>query len=147
MSKYLVRYRYLMLGLTLALAAICGVLVFRVNVNTDLTKYLPDDSRMKAGLELLTSEFDLSPDMAGGDVRVMADSLSAEEKVDLKYQLHTLPEVGNVRVLENGIHTLYELSVDKSIDQVALGREIRESHPKIATVKPPRTAPLPIPPC
>ena len=135
MSKYLVRYRYLMLGLTLALAAICGVLVFRVNVNTDLTKYLPDDSRMKAGLELLTSEFDLSPDMAGGDVRVMADSLSAEEKVDLKYQLHTLPEVGNVRVQENGIHTLYELSVDKSIDQVALGREIRESHPKIAAVE------------
>lgn len=135
MSKYLVRYRYLMLGLTLALAAICGVLVFRVNVNTDLTKYLPDDSRMKAGLELLTSEFDLRPDMAGGDVRVMADSLSSEEKVDLKYQLHTLPEVGNVRVQENGIHTLYELSVDKSIDQVALGREIRESHPKIATVE------------
>ena len=124
-----------MLGLTLALATICGVLVFRVNVNTDLTKYLPDDSRMKAGLELLTSEFDLSPDMAGGDVRVMADSLSAEEKVDLKYQLHTLPEVGNVRVQENGIHTLYELSVDKSIDQVALGREIRESHPKIAAVE------------
>jgi uncharacterized membrane protein YdfJ with MMPL/SSD domain len=90
---------------------------------------------MKAGLDLLGSEFDLSADMAGGDVRVMADSLTAEEKVDLRYQLHQLPEVDNVTVQENGIHTLYELGVAKSVDQVALGREIGRHHPKIAAVE------------
>lgn len=135
MSKILVRYRYLLLGLTLVLAAVCGVLMFHVNINTDLTKYLPDDSPMKAGLDLLGSEFDLSADMAGGDVRVMADSLTAEEKVDLRYQLHQLPEVDNVTVQENGIHTLYELGVAKSVDQVALVREIGRRHPKITAVE------------
>ena len=135
MNKFLVRHRHLMLGMTLALAAICGVLMFHVNINTDLTKYLPDDSPMKAGLDLLGSEFDLSADMAGGDVRVMADSLTAEEKVNLRYQLHQLPEVGNVTVQENGVHTLYELSVAKSVDQVALGKDLRETYPQIVSVE------------
>ena len=135
MSKFLVKYRYWALGLTMVLAVVCGVLMFRVNINTDLTKYLPSDSPMKAGLDVLTTEFNLGGAMAGGDVRVMADSLSAQEKVDLKYQLHKLPEVSNVVVQENGTHTLYELSVSGDIDQVALGKEIRQSNPKIVVVE------------
>ena len=32
-------------------------MMFRTNVNADMTKYLPDDSQMKRGLEIVTADF------------------------------------------------------------------------------------------
>ena len=49
--SFLVERRHWLLGLMLVLAVVCGVMVPRVNVNTDMTKYLPRDSEMKKGLD------------------------------------------------------------------------------------------------
>ncbi|MCQ2297660.1 MAG: MMPL family transporter [Bacteroidales bacterium] len=106
-----------------------------VNVNTDMTKYLPDDSHMKAGIDLINHEFDLSGQMGGSDIRVMATDLTPEEKVDFRVRLRKIPEVKSVSVQENGNHTLYELSVPKSVDQLALGKKIHKSHSKIDYVE------------
>ena len=51
------RYHNLLFFITLGLAAVCAVLIPEVNVNSDMTKYLPDGSRMKQGLEILQDEF------------------------------------------------------------------------------------------
>lgn len=134
-SHTLTRYRHWFLSATLIFSAACAILMFRVNINTDMTLYLPDDSPMKAGLGILQQNFGLSPDMAGASVRVMTLDQTDEEKVDMRYQLSQMPEVGGVNILENNEHTLYELNVDKSIDQVDLGRTIASQYSKIQAVE------------
>ena len=42
-----------MFFVTVALAVVCGFAMFHTNVNADMTKYLPDDSQMKRGLEIV----------------------------------------------------------------------------------------------
>lgn len=134
-SHTLTRHRHWFLSATLIFSAVCAILMFRVNINTDMTLYLPDDSPMKAGLGILQQNFGLSPDMAGASVRVMTLDQTDEEKVDMRYQLSQMPEVGGVNILENNEHTLYELNVDKSIDQVDLGRTIASQYSKIQAVE------------
>ena len=54
-------------------------MMFRVNVNADMTKYLPDDSQMKSGLEIMNSEFGSMAQMSGTDVHVMFEGLRPNE--------------------------------------------------------------------
>lgn len=135
MSKLLVTYRHWIFGATLLLAAICGVLILHVNVNTDMTQYLPNDSRMKAGLQIMQQEFGLSTDMAGANVRVMTNGQSHEEQVDMLYQLRQMSQVESVTLSENGSHTLYELSTPKDIDMIALGKSISRRYDKVEAVE------------
>ena len=135
MADFFIRYRHWLLGLTVLLAVVCAVLTFHVNINTDMTKYLPDDSNMRAGLEIMNDEFGDLAEMGGSDVRVMCKDLTDEEKVDMMVELRKLEQVNSVREQENGKHTLYELGVSKSIDQVALGKEISEQYPKVKVVE------------
>lgn len=44
---WIVRQRRWILALTLILAAVCGILIPGVQVNSDMTKYLPEDSQMR----------------------------------------------------------------------------------------------------
>lgn len=135
MTKYLIKYRYWLLGITLAFAALCAVLLFHVNINTDMTKYLPDDSQMRAGLEVMNGEFGDLTEMGGNDVRVMFNGLSDEEKLEKMAYLRGVEHVKSVMELENGSHTLYELGVAGSVDQVALGEQIEEKFPEVVAVE------------
>ncbi|MCQ2285100.1 MAG: MMPL family transporter, partial [Bacteroidales bacterium] len=111
------------------------VLAFHVNINTDMTKYLPDDSNMRAGLEIMSDEFGDLAEMGGSDIRVMCQNLTDEEKVDMMVDLRKIKQVNSVREQENGIRTLYELGVSKSVDQVTLGKEIANQYPKVKVVE------------
>ena len=57
-------YHYILFAVTVAMAVVCGIMAFHVNVNADMTKYLPDDSQMKRGLEIVMSEFGSSAQMS-----------------------------------------------------------------------------------
>lgn len=135
MIKYLIKYRYWLLGITLAFSALCAVLIFRVNINTDMTKYLPDDSQMRAGLEVMNGEFGDMTEMGGNDIRVMFNGLSDEDKLEKMAYLRGVEHVKSVMELENGSHTLYELGVAGSVDQVALGEQIEEKFPDVVSVE------------
>lgn len=100
-----------------------------------MTKYLPNDSNMRAGLEILHDEFGDMAEMGGNGVRVMFKDLSEDEKLDIMGDLRKLEEVNSVIEQENGNRTLYELGVSSSIDQVALGSEISENFPKVEVVE------------
>jgi len=119
------RHHNLLFFITLVLAAVCGFLIPRVNVNSDMTKYLPDNSRMKQGLEILTDEFG-GQQLTTADVRVMFKGLEAEEIGMMADSLASLPEVEGVtyKSTEDCSYTLYELNVPKSIDQKTFGKEI-----------------------
>jgi len=50
-------YKYLILGIFLVLTIVSAILSFRVEVNYDMTKYLPKDSNTKQAIEILSEEF------------------------------------------------------------------------------------------
>ena len=56
LADFIVRFRYQVLGIMLAAAAICALLMPRVTVVTDMTTYLPDASSMKKGIEIMKEE-------------------------------------------------------------------------------------------
>lgn len=126
MANILIKYRHWFLGITLALSAVCAVLLFHVNINTNMSKYLPDNSKMRAGLEIMSDEFGDLAENNGGGIRVMFNQLSDEQKADIKAKLREIKEVNSVITQENGSRTLFELGVSNSVDQMALGEEISE---------------------
>lgn len=109
----------------MALAIVSGILMSRVNVNADLTKYLPDDSQMKSGLEIINSEFG-SSQMSGTDVHVMFEGVRPEEVHGIRSLLEAYPDVHDAacRYSSDSAYTLFDLDVPKSVDQKALGKQI-----------------------
>ena len=121
-------FHYILFAITIALAIVCGVLTFHVNVNADMTKYLPDDSQMKSGLEIIMSEFGSSAQMSGADVHVMFEGLRPNEIPGIRTLLDGYPDVNGVsyRYSTDSTHTVFDLDVPKSVDQKALGKQISD---------------------
>ena len=101
-------------------------MMFRVNVNADMTKYLPDDSQMKSGLEIITTEFSSAAQMSGTDVHVMFEGLQPNEVPGIRTLLDAYPDVHGVsyRYSRDSVYTVFDLDVPKSVDQKALGKQI-----------------------
>ena len=60
-AGFIVKYRYIILAVIVAIAAVCSYLITKVNINNDMTAYLPDSSNMKQGVDVMAKEFsDLS---------------------------------------------------------------------------------------
>ena len=119
-------FHYILFALTVVLAAISVVMMFHVNVNADMTKYLPDDSQMKSGLKIITSEFGSSAQMSGADVHVMFEGMRPNEVPGIRTLLEGYPDVHSVtyRYSADSTHTVFDLDVPKSMDQKALGKQI-----------------------
>ena len=100
-------------------------MMFHVNVNADLTKYLPDDSQMKRGIEIIYDEFGTSQ-MSGADVHVMFEGVRAKEVPGIRSLLESYPDVRSVayRYSTDSTHTVFDLDVPKAVDQTALGKQI-----------------------
>ena len=136
LSRFIVSRRNWMLAVMACLAVACVFLYLNVRVNYDLTKYLPDDSGMKKGMDVMTGAF---PAM-GEDrtVRVMARGLSAEKRAELCSKLEAIPHVrsvahGDSEKYLKGDYALFVLSTpyeygtpeERSIESV-LARDFRE---------------------
>ena len=119
-------FHYILFAVTIALAVVSGILMFHVNVNADMTKYLPDDSQMKSGLEIVMDEFGSSAQMSGADVHVMFEGVSTQEVPGIRTLLQAYPDVNGVtyRYSTDSAHTVFDLDVPKSVDQKALGKQI-----------------------
>ncbi len=101
-------------------------MMFHTNVNADMTKYLPDNSQMKRGLEIVTSEFGSSAQMSGADVHVMFEGVKPQEVPGIRTLLEGYDDVRGVsyRYSTDSTHTVFDLDVPKSVDQKALGKLI-----------------------
>lgn len=66
----------------LILTAVCSFLIPKVSVNSDMSKYLPNDSSMMQGLSLMEKEFPAEEDSY--TIRVMFKGLSSEKKAEVK---------------------------------------------------------------
>lgn len=120
------QFHYIFFACTIVLTVICGILMTRVNVNADMTKYLPDDSQMKYGLDIVTNEFGASAQMVGADVHIMFDSISPAEIEGMCALLAAYPDVDKVayRYSADSAHTVFDLTVAKKVNQKALGKQI-----------------------
>lgn len=120
------QFHYILFAITVALAVVSGILMFHTNVNADMTKYLPDDSQMKRGLEIVTSEFGSSAQMSGADVHVMFEGVTPKEIPGIRTLLEAYPDVQSVnyRYSTDSTHTVFDLDVPKSVDQKSLGKQI-----------------------
>ncbi len=119
-------FHYIFFAITVALAVVSGILMFHVNVNADMTKYLPDDSQMKSGLDILTSEFGSMAQMSGTDVHVMFEGMRPNEVPGIRTLLQGYPDVKGVsyRYSADSAYTVFDLDVPKSVDQKVLGKQI-----------------------
>ena len=122
-------YHYILLALSVVVAVICCILLPRVNVNSDMTKYLPDQSRMRQGLEIITNDFNAAQ-LQNADVKAMFPDVRPDEREVLMAQLNALPDVHGVSytVSEDSTYTLFNMVVPKTIDQKALGKSLRERY-------------------
>ncbi len=93
-SNFIVNRRFLVLGVMLLITVICGLLIPHVTVNTDMTRYLPDDSSMKQGLDIMNEEF---PDaQTSKTIRVMFRDLNDAQKSEVQAKLEKIPYVDKV---------------------------------------------------
>ena len=89
-TNFFVRFRILLLILSIATAAVCTFLMFRVNVNNDMTKYLPDDSPMNKGVQILMNEFaaaSSSTQIGQADIRILYKDIDGNKKSQLTHNL------------------------------------------------------------
>ena len=84
-ANLIVRGHKVILVLMIILCVGCALLIPSVEINTDMTKYLPDDSSMKQGVDVMMEDF---TSMAMSQtIRVMFEDLTDEEKAEIKRQI------------------------------------------------------------
>lgn len=117
LSNFLVEKRIWLLCIFLLMAVGSLFLLPKVEVNTDMAKYLPDDSRMKQGKDLMNEQMPATKNVQSS-LRVMFDDLPEEEKAAMKERLAGIPGVASVTWQQGSgdynkeNHTLYVLKSD-----------------------------------
>ncbi|MDO4475889.1 MAG: MMPL family transporter [Lachnospiraceae bacterium] len=98
MASCITTRRKTILTLSGIVMILCLLLMLKVQVNQDLTKYLPDSSSMKQGIDILQEEFQgLSLEQTPA-IRVMFGELSLAEQTKLQIELRGLENVSGVQV-------------------------------------------------
>ena len=120
LTNFIVNKRIFILIVMLILTAICTFLVPKVSVNSDMTKYLPDDSSMKQGVSLMEKEFPTEKE--NYTIRVMFKGLSSVKKAEVKDALAAIENVDSVTYdrdssdYNSGEYTLYILNTKYGYD-------------------------------
>ncbi len=114
LSRFLVDQRSAVFIVMMLLSAVSLFLIPRVNVNTDMTKYLPASSPMKQGIDIMAGEF--AQMSMPNTVRVMFSGVPKEEREGLLAELRQTPHADSVSFVpgdaryEKGEHILFILS-------------------------------------
>ena len=120
LTNFIVSKRIYILVVMLILTAVCSFLIPKVSVNSDMSKYLPDDSSMRQGLSLMEKEFPAEEDSY--TIRVMFKGLGSEKKAEVKDALAAIENVDSVSYdrdssdYNSGEYTLYILNTKYGYD-------------------------------
>ena len=133
LTDFIVNKRNIILSAMLILTAVCAFLMPKVSVNSDMTKYLPDDSSMKQGISLMEKEFPTEGESY--TIRVMFKGLGSEKKAEIKDALAAIENVDSVTYDRDssdyncGEYTLYILNTKYGYDteeEAAVEKQIKE---------------------
>lgn len=115
-ADFIVNRRGFILVIMLLLAAVNLFFMQKVEINEDLTKYLPPESEMRTGLDIMSESF---PEIESvNTLRVMLEGLTDGEKDEVMSRLAAIEHVTAVRYekdspdYNSGDHTLFVLEVD-----------------------------------
>ena len=133
LAGFIVKRRKAVLIFMVVLTTVVSLLMLGVHVNTDMTKYLPDGSSMKAGVELMEAEV---PDaVSTHTLRVMVSGLDDEERASLTDKLGELEGVEAVTYVSGDAaynqddKALYVVAMDydyRSVEQHSLESAIAD---------------------
>lgn len=133
LTNFIVNKRNIILSAMLILTAVCAFLVPKVSVNSDMTKYLPDDSSMKQGISLMEKEFPTEGESY--TIRVMFKGLGSEKKAEVKDALAAIENVDSVTYDRDSSdynsreYTLYILNTKYGYDteeETAVEKQVKE---------------------
>ena len=131
--EMIVRKRLVFLMAAIVVAVACVLLIPYTKVNSDMTRYLPDDSQMKLGIEQMSTEF--GDDGVGtGIVRVMFWSLPDSIRSQTREALSDMDGVSSILYQEGseeynrGEKVLYELLCGSQRSQQDLAEEISDRY-------------------
>lgn len=133
LSELVVRKRLVLFVAAVVVAIACALMIPHTNINSDMTRYLPNDSPMKQGIDQMTEEF--GADAVGiGIVRVMFWSLPDSLKSATQDELSHIDGVSNV-LYQNGSEeynqgekVLYELLCGSQRSQEDIADEIADKY-------------------
>lgn len=97
-ANFIVEKHNFVLVFMLVICAFCAALIPKVEVNTDMTKYLPDNSSMKQGIDIMMNEFSTT---TSSTIRVMFKDLSTDEINYIRHQLTGIQNVDSVAYVED----------------------------------------------
>ena len=78
--RWLVRHRVALFVATVTLAVFCALMIPNINVNTDMTSYLPESYSMKQGMEIMETEFTGLEEQASGYSMSLSEGIDALPK-------------------------------------------------------------------
>ncbi|MDR1265969.1 MAG: MMPL family transporter [Propionibacteriaceae bacterium] len=119
-ADQVVDHKKLVSLIMVVITAACGVLIPRVEVNTDMSTYLPADSQMGQGLEVMAAQF---PDEATTQtIRVMFTGLPVDQAEAVKTELGQIKGVDSVDYTADDLaynqddHTLFVVNTALAYD-------------------------------
>lgn len=112
--NFITEKRNYILIIMLIITSICAYTMNKVNINQDMTKYLPSNSSMKKGLDILEKEL---PDVKNmSTIWVMIEDLETSKKLELYNELKSIPNIYTISydnesdTYNKDNHTLYILT-------------------------------------
>ncbi len=111
LSETITKRSRLILLIMVLLCLGCALLIPKVEINADMTKYLSNKSSMKIGMDLMEEELDTSAEYQ--TIRFMFEGMTGEEKESMVSQLEEIPYVDSVDYeadsddYNSGDYTLY----------------------------------------
>lgn len=95
-ANWIVDKRKYLLILYAVLIALSVFGIFKTNINYDMAKYLPNDSSVRKGIELMEDEYG---EMSS--ITVMFEGLDAETQLERQAELEEIPNVKSVVYVQN----------------------------------------------
>ena len=92
-ADFIVEKNKIIMLVIIAITVFCALLIPKVEVITDMAKYLPNSSSMKQGLDIMDEEFDAEADKT---IRVMFTDLKSDQKLEIKEELEKIEYVDRV---------------------------------------------------
>lgn len=118
-TDFIINQRYLILILFIILAIVAVFLSDNVIINRDITKYLPNTSETRIGMNIMEDEFS---DDESSSLSIMFSNLSNDDKLKIKQELENIEYVESVEYEQESDeynkdnYTLYKITVNYPSD-------------------------------
>ena len=124
LAEFLVKWRRVLLALTIALAVVCGFFIPRLNVIYEIAYFLPDDSPVKKGVDRVTREFP-GLDLQNNMLYVMFENLDNAGSTERELSRFTTG-MALMSLRESGEYTLFQYLPVTGADVRAVKAAIEE---------------------